>query len=288
MCDAAHHQTCHRPRIPDAVLDDPDSKWYCVSCTSPGAQVTPVLDLTDIVWEESLPAGQVPPITRQAYLDDLPRAYLKKIVEMLLERYPEARVFPKDVQAQVARAAATAAVAGEASQPGKRKRDEAEEKYLHAKVARLDQNIPALRTYTQTPRDPPSYRPEIDPSLAAQPANGDTGGTLPPYEEMIVQALNYIDDPNGSLPRLIFEWMNECVSRLSGANWGTSASDGGFSTRQRIPARRELQGLGQPGSTEGSQERQAAERRKSVQGQSQLQRDGCQCWPCICVYAELR
>ena len=215
MCDAAHHQTCHRPRIPDAVLDDPDSKWYCVTCTSQGAQVAPVLDPADIVWEDSLPASQVPPSTRQAYLDDLPRAYLKKIVEMLLERYPDARVFPKDVEAQIA-GAVVASVASEASHPGKRKRDEADETHTHAKMARMDQGTPALRTYTQMPRDPPSYRPEIDPSLAAQSANSDTHETLPPYEEMIVQALKYIDDPNGSLPRLMFEWMNECVTRLSG------------------------------------------------------------------------
>lgn len=35
------------------------------------------------------------------------------------------------------------------------------------------------------------------------------GSVLPSYEDMLVEGISYINDPNGSPPRILFEWLNE-------------------------------------------------------------------------------
>lgn len=39
---------------------------------------------------------------------------------------------------------------------------------------------------------------------------------LPHYELMIVRALEAINDPNGSPPKVIWDWMNKCASQILG------------------------------------------------------------------------
>ena len=66
--------------------------------------------------------------------------------------------------------------------------------------------------YMMTPYGAPVPPARTARNATGRPPNGPGTGSIPPYEEMIVQALTEISDPKGVQPKVVFDYMSRCFT----------------------------------------------------------------------------
>lgn len=178
-----------------------------------------------------LPYNAVPKVEREAWLDSLPPDKLRGLVSMLLERYPDTEVLPKDARVGAEGISArTTASPGNLSIKRKREEDGAQpdggssakkptpgrqagpsSNQAGSQAAQAHEHSTSSSRSSNTVQASPSSITPIDPALLGTGYSANSEDDLPGYEDMIVRGLTYINDPKGSAPRTLFEWMTEYV-----------------------------------------------------------------------------
>jgi hypothetical protein len=240
-CNLAIHQLCHQPFVDDtaALCDHPinTTPWLCVSCERRHSAKLPVLD-----WDALVPGGAYQEEDKEVWLNALGRPTLIRLVRMLEARYPDARMYPADLRQvlevqreEQRRLESGIAEAEKRDVANNRRQQRRRQQQQQRKRQPSHQSIPSPPT-TVVGRSPADTSPSststsgnlgLPPlSTTTMTATGQHHQTtpfdagklveqgLPSYEEMIVAGLNAIADPDGSPPRIVFEWMNESVSSL--------------------------------------------------------------------------
>jgi hypothetical protein len=250
-CNLAIHELCHKPLVDGhdghgqdypAPGASTSTGWLCVSCERlrprPRRGST-TMDSSGLSldWEWLVPGGAHSEEDKDAWLGSLDRRTLVRFVRLLEERYPDARLYPPNLHEVID------------DLRGKQHMLEdgaiSEEERLDGAIAgREDTSRRERRRGRRSLRKSPSpvtatmevgsgadatsnaamsvgFRAastkEASSSGAAAAANSriDAGKLveqgLPSYEDMIVAGLIAIGDPDGSPPRIVFEWMNEYV-----------------------------------------------------------------------------
>jgi hypothetical protein len=179
---------------------------------------------------------------RNEYLQSLSHDSLKSIVEMLVERFPEVKVFPSDLisrlvdyrtsrknQQAFAASRETSQLgstpqpvpsaertAGNGHYPTKHWLDQGptgaiEPQRRSDSIHKADVSGPCLPPLPRSERETSSEGQPKAKRARTTPASGsDTDEeSLPSYEDMIAEALAYIKDPHGSTPKLLWEYLAE-------------------------------------------------------------------------------
>ena len=238
-CNGVFHQMCHIPVIDDSVAAAEKAvEWFCHECQALHAMTVPAAGLGLVS------AAAYDKQERNEYLQSLSHDSLKSIVEMLVERFPEVKVFPSDLisrlvdyrtsrkNQQAFAASRETSQLGSTPQPvpsAERTAGEHRSTTKHwleqgptgaIEPQRRSDSIHTERADVSGPRLPPLPRSELEMSSEAQPrtkrarttpvSGSDTDEeSLPSYEDMIAEALAYIKDPHGSTPKLLWEYLAE-------------------------------------------------------------------------------
>ena len=176
---------------------------------------------------------------RDEYLKTLSHNALVLMLNMLTDRYPEAKVFPRDLQSRLVdyraarskqRGDATPGLVDNSSHMTLQLAREVDERGSVANGIARSANG-GTQSHVSDMRDrkvsssplPPLPGSELEslppfPSkgvkrtrLALDAEDGEEADSepLPSYEDMITEALAYIDDSHGSTPKLIWEYLAE-------------------------------------------------------------------------------
>lgn len=232
-CNGLFHQLCHKPAIDDRVVADTSADWFCSNCQA-------IRDMDSSVGAlQGLVGGQCYlKEDKEDYLDSLSHGALRSILGMLAERHPQLEIFPVDMQVRlerfrVARQSFRGSVSG-SSRAASEVYDQRRQDKSRSQEASDGQQ--ANRTASLTPLLDPGNAEIHLGNLVPLPPTPRAGHEqselskayrktkrvkvvllpdesvseyLPPYEEMISEALAYIADPHGSTPTMIWRYLAE-------------------------------------------------------------------------------
>ncbi|KAH8922499.1 hypothetical protein BT69DRAFT_1282187 [Atractiella rhizophila] len=189
-CSEFYHQLCHNPHI---LLndEDPSLTFFCTSCDQKTAQEHP---LSRYRHDDLISGEKFPIQDKREWLNLLPHQILIELILGLDATRQGLKLYPQNLEELV-----------QSKKEEDRKRSAARAKLALDKLSKLRHSIEKQRKTGRKKREGPSI-----PGVALDtPAIPISSNTLPGYEDMIASAIKAINDPNGSPPRLIFEWMND-------------------------------------------------------------------------------
>lgn len=211
-CNRGWHQLCHVPTIDDIVTQLPDAEWYCGSCELKRARKKRKLEMGST--GEGLSEEE-----RKTYLASLPPSHMIQLIMFAESQHPDLPIYPPEIRQWLVD-----------NHQKKLEDQEAIDARLNAVFAEPEP--------TPEPEPLPPPQPRMIPAAINTPtkiaypsaySNLVTGtdengspSTLPSYEEMIVKALMEIGEPQGTPPRVIYDWMNSNYPLQS--NFKASAS----------------------------------------------------------------
>ena len=199
-CGTPYHQLCHQPNVSEATFNS-GKEWFCSSCKPP----TAVEGMSPRMMGQGIPEAQVPlfycriSLKKRAILQSLHPNQLIDLLVYASDMYPNLDIFPTGEvdQFQVPRLHPAPRL--------QRMPDIDVNSHPQYNDNRLQdpQNPPPGLPMTPMQEPPPHHQSPMESPMYGQ--NVD----LPHYELMIVNALQAINDPNGSAPKAIWEWMNK-------------------------------------------------------------------------------
>jgi hypothetical protein len=192
-CDTPYHQLCHQPPVDDLTVSS-NNKWFCSTCKPP--QPGPLVEsMGQRLMAPAMSDGQ-----KRAILQTLPSSQLIDLIIYASNIHPNLDLIPAgDVdQFQVPRLQATQHLQ---RMPDMDLNDHPQYGNRRLPDPQDVQQQPPLPMTPMHDAPPPQQSPLESPAYGQ---NVD----LPHYELMIVNALTAINDPNGSPPKTIWDWMN--------------------------------------------------------------------------------
>ncbi|CAI2190011.1 4838_t:CDS:2 [Funneliformis geosporum] len=215
-CDTPYHQQCHKPSVEDRVVEISDAEWICSKCDDLRERKRRKVDVTSVIglnpsvssrYSREISGDGLTEEQKIAYLSSLPQRVLIDLILIAEKLHPDLPLYPADVKEKVA---------NNAYSMSDRSRSTSNDPRVLAISTSLPHqsfmsqiSIPQQQLQQSSLQPLQNYQPSSinnnNLSRAHLPA---VGIDLPSYEEMIVQALASIANPDGSAPRNIFDWMN--------------------------------------------------------------------------------
>ncbi|CAG8444393.1 12679_t:CDS:2 [Funneliformis mosseae] len=214
-CDTPYHQQCHKPSVEDRVVEIPDAEWMCSKCDDLRERKRRKLDATSVSglnssgssrYSREISGDGLTEEQKIAYLSSLPQRVLIDLILIAEKLHPDLPLYPADVKEKVANNAYSMS-------------DRSHSMSNDPRVLAISTSLPHQPFLSQIsiPQQPPrqsslqptqNYQSSINNNNLSRAHLPAVGIDLPSYEEMIVQALASIANPDGSAPRNIFDWMN--------------------------------------------------------------------------------
>lgn len=217
-CNGVFHQLCHAPVIDDRVVGDGEADWFCSVCQPLKAAASSEAVLTNLVSGQRYAQED-----KDEYLATLSHDALRALISAVSERYPQAAIFPSDLHQRLSLIKESRSIARR-EQAGSARSElhvsavvQAENDGRHETSRGDDDHAPLNFLLPPLPKpmspEPSSFH-ERQPTKPRKRRRMKLGPDteddfLPPYEDLIAEALAYINDPNGSSPQIIWRYLAE-------------------------------------------------------------------------------
>ena len=208
-CASHYHQNCHEPRVENTWFDNfSDSDWNCGACKN---RLESALEMG--ATGQNLSVEQ-----KRLYLRSLPKQHLTELLLFCERQHPDLPFYSPTAIRRIIQETQLAQYETEARYESPTSNNNNNNNNNNSSSSNIPLILMSHHNAEHARRNHPQIGMHSRDSSSASAYDMDLpsypSGDLPSYEDMIAQAITALDEPKGSPPKSIWEWMNKYVLEL--------------------------------------------------------------------------